>query len=79
MFCASGMIVELMKLFQASRLNSPTPSTKGGTPRIAATVCLSSFTKSARARSDSVSGFTSFTSNASAGISHGSPASPLMA
>ena len=64
-----------MKLFHASRLKVPTPSTKAGTPRIEATVSLSSFTKSASARSLSVSGLTCSTENCSAGISHGSPAS----
>ena len=60
---ASGMIVAEMKLFHASLLNSPTPSTNGGTPRIAATVRLSSCTTSEIAKSDSDSGLTVSTEN----------------
>ena len=67
------MIVEEIKLFHASLLNSPIPRIKGGTPKMAATVRLSSSTMSDNAKSESDSGFICSTENCSAGINHGSP------
>ncbi len=66
-----------MKLFQTFSLNSPTPSTNGGMSKMDATVVLSSFIASVIAKSCKDKGLTVSTSNCSAGISQGSPASEL--
>ena len=62
-----------IKLFHSSRLKVPTPSRNAGTPITIAMVFLSSSTVSFSARSCSVSGRTSVTSNASLGIIQGAP------